>query len=164
MTTLSEFDADYNQPVIDSRSYEYEEGDTIRNSRRDAINSYYGINTGRNFSEYLSFRNWRIDEIAALQMSRFDNGEGEIIGRDIIITHGIDSEIVRDMMYRLFIANNKQFGNVAIEFAVENGDTWNVRYTATGKRTWHGEKDHGMGHEKKYQPKQYRRNRRGMGF
>lgn len=140
--------------------YEFESRDTWQSNRMEAINQYFGAMNSRMYSANLANSGMNLKAVQLLNHVRFDSGEGDIIGRDIVWKYGIDSRIVGDMVYRLTMANNGNIGNNVIEFAIEGGDTYLVRFTETGKRTYRGKPSDGMMKIKHHAPKQYKRNRK----
>lgn len=149
--------AEYNGPT---KFYEFEEGMLVENTRLESINQYFGVLNSRQYSRTLNNTGMSMQYIIALQHTRFNNGEGDIVGREIIWQFNISPLIVEDMMYRLLQCNNGQFGDKKITFKIDKGDEFEVRFTDTGKRTYHGKKDNGEVKIKDTTPKQYRRNRR----
>lgn len=125
-------------------------------NRMGAINRYYGIGNDRNLSDYLLNFGWNSKEIMALGFLRFNDGNKEYVGREIIWSAGYSQYIIRDIVQRMSQRPEMvyDYSDTGIRFGMA------VWKTDTGKKTYHGKPDDGTAKIKQTQPKQYQRKRK----
>lgn len=143
---------EYKLAVTQFRTYEFLEGDDKTNSYRDAINSFVGLGTGREFAEKFTDDVWNLRKNAEISFCRFSDGsEVEYIGRDCMTKGLLSFDEASDMAYRAMLVPYY----MRLTFHFEDGRIIEVWHTETGKR-----QNEGMAIVKTAANKTYKRNRR----
>jgi hypothetical protein len=156
----------YSTVLEDNGSYEADgkHSTTYADNRFEALNQFYGVLNARNYSASLQWQGWTIREIEKLNQTRFNFGEGDIVGRDIIIQYSkvFDLSIIRDMVHRA------DYSPIEFSFEDLSGDNRTVKVwlPGSGKRTRYGKESTGEVVEriKVHYTSKHKRNRKTMGF